>query len=170
MAIRTRMIVLALSALLLGSGTVLIASAAVPGVPDIPGVGRGPGFPGVPTIPGRPDIPGPGSIPDARGPTGSPGSRNPDQDVRSFEERERLNDEERDRNDAVLRELVVGIDSSDSCMLQVTARQARASGDCPGGKSCIVQERRKGSVQDWKDSIGNPQPYEAQQEYRPFCR
>jgi hypothetical protein len=76
---------------------------------------------------------------------------------------------ERDRNDAALRN-VIGIDSSDSCMLSVTARQARASGSCPGSKSCMVQERRKGSAMDWKDSIGNPQPFEIQQEYRPFCR
>ncbi len=169
MTTRTRMIVLVLSALLLGSGTALIASAAVPGVPDVPGIGRGPGIPGVPTIPGRPDIPGPGSFPGVPGQTQNPGSRNPDLDVRNFEERERQDELERDRNDAALRELI-GIDSADSCMLEVTTRQARASGQCPGGKSCIVQERRKGSVQDWKDSIGNPQPYESQQEYRPFCR
>jgi hypothetical protein len=62
-----------------------------------------------------------------------------------------------------------GIESKDSCQLTQTERQVRAAGDCPGGKTCTLQERRKLSTQPWKNAAANPQPPESQMEYRPDC-
>jgi hypothetical protein len=177
MNIRTKTFVLALSALFLGSGTTLIAVAAVPDDPglDVPGYGRlpdGSRLPDETRVPGapvRPDTSGPRVVPGRPGSSGEGISRTPNRDAQFYQEQERRYEEERDRNDAI-QESIIGIDSDDSCMLRPANNTVAARGECTMGKSCIVQERLRNSSVAWRDSIGNPTPRQNGLEYRPFCR
>ena len=58
-----------------------------------------------------------------------------------------------------------------ACQLDEPSKdKIRASGDCPGkDQTCTLQERGKGSKQDWKDSDSNPALKDAHKEYRPKC-
>jgi hypothetical protein len=142
------------AAFLLGCGAAFIAAAA-PDFPTIPGPGRGgpPAYLGVPGVPGR-DA-GPPSIPNPYPQVGP--QRNDARDYRDVP------------NDPFAIDSINAIDSADSCKLNEGAVYVSATGSCPGGKSCVLQERRKGSIQAWKQSAANPNPVESQNEYRPDC-
>ncbi len=64
---------------------------------------------------------------------------------------------------------VIGIDSADSCQLIEKTTQVEASGQCPGVKTCTLQERSKGSANPWTNSTGNPSKKLPTSEYRPDC-
>jgi hypothetical protein len=171
--IRMKTLVLMLSAILFGSTATLIA-ASDPGV-DVPGFGRLPDGsrlpddPGVSGAPRRPDTTGPRVVPGRGNTQGQTNGRNQPLDAKAYEEQERRYEEERDRNEAITRDLV-GIDSDDSCMLRPANNTVAARGECTMGKSCIVQERPRNSSAPWRDSTGNPTPRQNGLEYRPFCR
>jgi hypothetical protein len=148
------------AAFMAGAFAAFIASAA----PDFPGVpGRGgppttyPGVPGrdgppntYPGVPGRDAGPPPVTFPYQAEPP----------------RRGDVNDRDYGREIATD---PFAIDSADSCMLKTGGVYVSATGSCPGGKTCTLQERRKGSTQPWKNSIVNPNPIESQNEYRPDC-
>jgi hypothetical protein len=138
------------AAFLLGCGAAFIAAAA-PDFPNIPGRGGPPSFPGVP---GR-DA-GPPPIPNPYPQVGP--QRNDARDYRDVP------------NDPfAIDAITAGIDSADSCKVTQGSVYVSATGQCPGGRTCTLQERRKGSIQDWKSSAANPNPVESQMEYRPNC-
>ena len=136
-----------LAAFLLGASSAFIASAAAPDFPGIPGRA---GPPAIPGVPGRDAGPPPVTFPQV-----AP-QRN---DTRDY----------RDGTDPFAIEGITAIDSADSCKLNQGSVYVSATGQCPDGKTCTLQERRKNSVQDWKNSAANPNPVESQMEYRPDC-
>jgi len=150
MAGRKSKFVFGATAFLLGACAAFIASAAAPDFPNGPGRGGPPGFPGVP---GRDAGPPPVTFPQA-GPVQRGDNRDYGRDV---------------PNDPFAIDTINAIDSADSCMLNVGTQYVSATGQCPGGKTCTLQERRKGSTQPWKNAIVNPNPVESQNEYRPDC-